>query len=242
MAAISDTFRARYQVGKYDFGPAVRLLRCRNCKYVLLKFTSEGRGDSKEDRPRKRSPRYVAIPSPVRRASSSPTKLSGERDAQGRRGEKEEAAPALITSTLKGSTGGSSRDVPVGEPVSKHKAPGRPKRQVQPLTVPNVSGRTAPWASILTQMDAIKAQAEPGIYVLAWIEPQPELAGMKAASMSLFYVMGVGKRLEEGLDLEVRLLAARAPSMAQAIEKGTNPDSKRSLLHSCSAESCVQQN
>ena len=122
------------------------------------------------------------------------------------------------------------------------KARGRPPRpfQAKALTVPAGPSKRIQWAAGRTQLAVTAQQLQAGMFAQAWIEAQPCLPGLKQATAALFYVVGVGKLRSDGMDLEVRALAARTRELMSQLEKGPlSVDSKTgrpAALHLCRDE------
>ena len=71
-----------------------------------------------------------------------------------------------------------------------------------------------------TQLDETAAQLKAGMFLIAWIERQPCIANLKQASVALFYVLGAGRVRSDGLDVEVKTVAARSQDLLTQLEKG----------------------
>ena len=154
-------------------------------------------------------------PSPIRARSRSETQLPPDpqrpaaSQGAGAAGSQEAGSgpPALLTSAMN------------EEAANRQRGRPRVETRVLALTVPSVTSRSAPWVSTLSQMDAIDLQLTKGMFILAWVQMQPELPRLPNPSVALFYVLDRQERNRDGVDVEVRLLAARAKPLLDAIEK-----------------------
>ena len=108
--------------------------------------------------------------------------------------------------------------------------------------MPEKQAGATPWESTMTGQEALAKVVLPGVFLKAWIEPQPNLPGLKSASLAHFYVLGVSP-MALGLDLNVLVVGARAASLQNALESGPFPKDllggPGGALHLCTKETCV---
>ena len=191
------------------------------------------------------------VPSPIRldRSADDERAKAGEAGRHSARRPREERepdagrGPPLLSNAM--AVAGESQFTRGASPLAGEakKGVGRPRGPKPPtsLSVPEPSSRTGAWVSTISQMDAIDTQLQAGVFIQAWVESQPSIPLLKQASVALFYVLGRKDRDGEGIDVTVRLVAARAPSLLKALEDGPFPSQgiRDSALHLCATEECV---
>ena len=64
-------------------------------------------------------------------------------------------------------------------------------------------------------MPVVDLQLEAGLFIKAWVEPQGSLPKVKSLSVALFYVAGRKEATAEGIDVDVRVVAAKIAIMKQ---------------------------
>ena len=230
--SISPSDSGRSRRGKRRDGSRGRSRRRKSRSY------SGSEEDSVTRANRERGAAKRRVPSPVRRRSVSES-------PGGRRPQIPAVAPspALISGVL-GAHGPNEKE-DQEEAGTAGKARGRPPRpfQAKALTVPAGPSKRIQWAAGRTQLAVTAQQLQAGMFVQAWIEAQPCLPGLKQATAALFYVCGVGELRSDGMDLEVRAIAARTRELMSELEKGPlSIDSKTgrpAALHLCRDGRCV---
>ena len=88
-------------------------------------------------------------------------------------------------------------------------------------------------------MPVVDLQLEAGLFIKAWVEPQGSLPKVKSPSVALFYVAGRKEATAEGIDVDVRVVAAKIAIMEIAIQGlfPRSPTEPKAFLHLCASVS-----
>ena len=84
-------------------------------------------------------------------------------------------------------------------------------------------------------MPVVDLQLEAGLFIKAWVEPQGSLPKIKSPSVALFYVAARKEATADGIDVDVRLVAAKIALMEVTLQGifPRSPTEPKSFLHLC---------